>query len=321
MKIVKEMKDMKAKTTIMGVAVALAMMLSLSIVASAGTMDEGDSYETEFAAEYMSVPPTIDGEIAVNEWGNGNESYIDIEYTVEDDENYTDSDVIIYFGNDADFFYFAFDFGYMTNANDTDAVMIVWAFDVDTDDEVDASVGDEPYMMCMGNQTFVMTAFSNANALWAIGWGESENFEDDHYMAEFAIPMIVFDDEEEVGFAMMAEVDSTWNETCQYPIEGAETLVDIMSDPMDSSDWGIITFAAVPAPEPEEEDMSVTYAMYMFAIGTIIFVILLVAHKETIYKWIAQGDDKYVYISFAVGILFFALGFLQWLYDWIAMIL
>jgi hypothetical protein len=94
-----------------------------------------------------------------------------------------------------------------------------------------------------------------------------------------------------------------------------------MTDPIDSTDWAVITFAPVETAPPAEEDTATTYAMYMFAVGTIIFVILLVAHKETIYKWIAHGDDKYVYIAFAVGIIMLVLGFVQYMYDWVGMIL
>ena len=307
---------------IYGMVLCLGVMLVLSsAVAIAGTMEEGDSYDDEFTAVLMSAPPTIDGEISVNEWGNGNESYINIEYTFEDDENYTDeSSVIIYFGNDADFFYFAFDFGYMTNANDTEAVTIVWAIDVDTDDDFDADVGDEPWQMLIGNQTFSMVGFSNANALWAIGWGESENFEDDHYMAEFAIPMSEFGDVEDIGFAMMAIVDSTWNETVNYPIVGGEVLEGILTDPLDASDWAIITFAEVPV-EAEETSMAIYYGLIMIGIGVIISVFLIVAYKETILRWIGDGRERLLLAVMGLGVVLSTLGILQIMYDWIGIIM
>ena len=310
---------MNGKIYGMAVMLAVAFILS-STVAIAGTMDEGDSYEDEFTAVLMNVPPTIDGEIAINEWGNGNETYVDIEYTVEDSVNYTNSSVIIYFGNDADYFYFAFDFGYMTNANDTEAVTIVWAIDVDTDDDFDANVGDEPWQMTMGNQTVSMVGFSNANALWAIGWGESENFEYDHYMAEFAIPMHVFGGVEDIGFAMMARVDSTWNETVNYPIVGGEVLDNILTTPLDASDWAIITFAEVPVDE-DETSMAVYYGLIMIGIGVIISVFLIVAYRETILRWIGDGREKILLGVMGLGVALGILGILQILYDWIGIVL
>jgi hypothetical protein len=307
------MNEMKT-TTIFGCAVALALVLSFSsIVTLAGTMEEGENYVDEFTAEYMTVAPTIDGVIDTNEWGS---TYIDVEYTVENDTAYTNESVFIYFGNDADYLYIALDFGYMTNADENDSAMVIWAIDVDSDGSVDIETAVEPYGAVMIAQNYSMTAFSWSGAYSMGGFGESVNFDDEHYMIEIVVPLTMFE-EDEFGFAANADVDEG-NETFQYPI--GEDVSDILVGEIDADDWAVITLADVPADE-EEATTSDTYALIMLGVGTVIFAVLLIAHKETIYKWIARGDDKYVLISFALGVIMLVLGILQMMYDWLGMIL
>lgn len=338
---------MKNKT-IYGLVVALVLIASFSSIAIAGDMEEGDAYETELSLGYMSIAPTIDGDININEWSDA--IMVDIEYEVADPDSFTNDTIYLYFGNDANFLYFAFDMTYIVNGSDQ--AYFIWEIDEDDDDEFEYELEDgneqwvyffsdsEGGMLFFGEDsinsktggegtfsviaptptefdggTFNASLFSNKPLLWGKGFDESINSDDEHLILEFAVPITnIQNGEAELGdtvrFVIGCYMD-VGDEEMVYPID----VVD--PEEADSSSWAELTLATVPV-APVEGYSATDYAMMMFFIGTVIFVILLIARKETVYKWIAEGKDRYLILTMGIGVFFFILGFLEWYYHWLS---
>jgi len=341
---------MKTKT-IIATLLALVMVMAVSpMIAMAGTMDEGTNYEDEFTCGWLDLAPTVDGDIDINEYANA--TVVEIDYEVDDWVNFQNESIYLYFGNDAEFFYLAIDLCPYNYTEDLTGFEM--AFDEDNDDEFEPDYEDgneqfvygfsegggifgggsgEPQSKDVGGEgtfgavqpispfefdedSFNASIFSNKPILWAIGFDETVNSEDDHYIWELQIPLQNW--EEQMGtddafrFMVWGGLDYG-DEDYWYPIELDPDDPDFYED---SSDWAEVTLASQPAVAPEGLTAN-DYAMIMIGIGFVFILVMTLFFREWVLEQIEKGKDKMIWGLYGVATLLLALGLLQWYYDWV----
>jgi len=335
------------KTQLMTLLVVVMALAVSPMIAMAGTKDEGTGYETEFTSGWLGLPPTVDGDIDINEYANA--TVVEIDYEVADDVNFTDETIYLYFGNDANWLYMAFDICYMNYTDDT--MGIEMAFDEDNDDEFEydfddgneqwvylwtesegfpfseggddqlkvkdepgtfGAVGDPPVTLVFDAESFNASMFSNKPILYAVGFDETVNCDTDHVIMEFAIPLSnMKNGEMELGdifrFGVFGGLDSG-DEEWSYPID-----VEISEE--DSSDWAEITLATTVVVTAGYS--AVDYALMMIGIGFIILLIMTLGFKDWVMEQIAEDKHKMIIVIYAISTLLVGLGLLQAVYDWL----
>ena len=307
---------MKTKLSMLVVMLAV-MSIAIAPMTAMGFGLAGDDYEIEIDSAWTDLPPTLDGDITADEYDNATV----VSFDFYPDPPHRNDTIYIYFMNDADFLYIAVDLLPDNSSDDGDYCFL--AFDEDDNDEFEEADPDNEDWYVISVETSVtrtetsgLVAYPYGSNDFLFGADYTTTVNDGtvkHRVWEFAIPISNFaegdlDLGDTVGFSACGY--GTLAPTWTYPINYTD------DDPDDATNWTKLTLAEAPSVVVVSGWTQYDYAMVILIISLIISLLMLVGWTK-MQEYIAEGDEKYVWLIFGINALFIFFGLLQVYWNWV----
>lgn len=318
---------MKKFGLIMGIFISVIMLALCANPVLAHTED----YRADMTSGFTLSPPTIDGEIATDEWVDANSTNFYVEIGGVQGYQY------IYWMNTNDTLYMMFDMTF-DDTNDVGIDNLAVAFDENNDGTFDnafmpSETKHEAYVYSFeGGYSFVPTAKVNYYKLvW--GFGATPNEDNDHEFVEMSMPLSDFNYDEQIvvgdtmgfhaeyymgtgGFGINKGIgiDLPSAPTWIYPKEST-WFISMDDGENDVEKWGDLTLgqyvSSMVTPPTIPTDHSQTIGTVFMAIGGILILALAIFRDEV-------GGAYWYLVAIFTAMIIFGAG--NYYYGWVTSI-